>query len=233
VRELLSPDDVEITVIDVKDRTEFRPSYLYLAFGYRKPEQISVPLENLRKYKINFVKAKVTKIDPANRKVSTTAGDFAYDDLVVSLGAETLETGFPHTWELEPSLKVADALSQIRQGHVVIGVYSLPYRCPPAPIELAMLTHFYYLTRGLRDKVKITVVHPLKRPFENFGPMAAKWMSGFLQQLGIEYIGVGQGQAIKSLGKNELELTNGERVKFERRLSCRRTKRQTPCSTAT
>jgi len=215
VRELLSPDDVEITVIDVKDRTEFRPSYLYLAFGYRKPEQISVPLENLRKYKINFVKAKVTKIDPANRKVSTTAGDFAYDDLVVSLGAETLETGFPHTWELEPSLKVADALSQIRQGHVVIGVYSLPYRCPPAPIELAMLTHFYYLTRGLRDKVKITVVHPLKRPFENFGPMAAKWMSGFLQQLGIEYIGVGQGQAIKSLGKNELELTNGERVKFD------------------
>jgi len=121
VRELLSPDDVEITVIDVKDRTEFRPSYLYLAFGYRKPEQISVPLENLRKYKINFVKAKVTKIDPANRKVSTTAGDFAYDDLVVSLGAETLETGFPHTWELEPSLKVADALSQIRQGPAGVG----------------------------------------------------------------------------------------------------------------
>jgi len=56
VRELLSPDDVEITVIDVKDRTEFRPSYLYLAFGYRKPEQISVPLENLRKYKIKLRK---------------------------------------------------------------------------------------------------------------------------------------------------------------------------------
>jgi len=110
---------------------------------------------------------------------------------------------------------VAEALSQIKQGHVVIGVYSLPHRCPPAPIELAMLTHFYYLTRGLRDKVKITVVHPLKRPFENFGPMAAKWMSGFLQQLGIEYVGVGQGQAIKSIGKNELELTNGERVKFD------------------
>jgi len=66
-------------------------------------------------------------------------------------------------------------------GHIVIGAYSLPYRCPPTPIELAMLTHFYYFTRGLRDKVKITVVHPLKRPFENFGPIAAKWMSGFLQ----------------------------------------------------
>jgi len=71
---------------------------------------------------------------------------------VVSLGAETVETGFPHTWELEPSLKVAEMLSQVRQGHVVICVYSLPYRCPPASIELAMLTHFYYLTRGLETR---------------------------------------------------------------------------------
>ena len=84
------------------------------------------------------MKARVTKIDPANRTVSTTAGDFTYDDLVVALGAETVDTGLPHTWELEPSLKVAEALSQIKQGHVVIGVYSLPHRCPPAPIELAM-----------------------------------------------------------------------------------------------
>ncbi|AEA12589.1 FAD-dependent pyridine nucleotide-disulfide oxidoreductase [Thermoproteus uzoniensis 768-20] len=215
VREVLGPGDVEITVVDMKDRTEFRPSYLYVAFGYRRPEQISVPLEYLKRRNVNFVKARVTKIDPANRKVSTTAGDFTYDDLVVALGAETVDTGFPHTWELEPSLKVAEALSQVRQGHVVIGVYSLPYRCPPAPIELAMLTHFYYLTRGLRDKVKITVVHPLKRPFENFGPVAAKWMTNFLQQLGIEYVGVGQSQAIKSLGKNELETATGEKIKFD------------------
>lgn len=134
---------------------------------------------------------------------------------MVALGAETVDTGLPHTWELEPALKAAETLPQIKQGHVVIGVYSLPYRCPPAPIELAMLTHFYFLTRRLRDKVKITVVHPFKRPFENFGPMATKWMSSFLQQLGIEYVGVGHGQAIKSIGKNELELTNGERVKFD------------------
>jgi sulfide:quinone oxidoreductase len=215
VRERLGPGEVEITVVDMKDRTEFRPSYLYVAFGYRKPEQISAPLEHLKKYKINFVKAKVTKIDPANRKVSTTAGDFTYDNLVVALGAETVDTGLPHTWELEPALKVAETLPQIKQGHIVIGVYSLPYRCPPAPIELAMLMHFYFLTRGLRDKVKITVAHPFKRPFENFGPMAIRWMSNFLQQLGIEYVGVGQTQAIKSIGKNELELTNGERVKFD------------------
>jgi len=35
VREQLTPDEVEITVVDAKDRSEFRPSYLYVAFGYR------------------------------------------------------------------------------------------------------------------------------------------------------------------------------------------------------
>jgi len=215
IRKLLGPEDVEITLIDQKEKTEFRPAYIHVAFGYRKPEQVSAPLEYVKRYGINFVKGKVTAIDAANRKVKTTAGEFTYDALVVSLGAETIETGFPHTWELEPSLKVAETLAQVKQGHIVIGAYSLPYRCPPAPFELAMLTHFYYLTKGLRDKVEITMVHPFKRPFENFGPVGVKWISGFLQQMGIEYIGVGQPTAIKSLGKNELETATGERIKFD------------------
>jgi len=66
-----------------------------VAFGYRKPEHISAPLEHVRKFGVNFVKAKVTAVDVANRKVKTTAREFTYDALVVSLGAETIETGFP------------------------------------------------------------------------------------------------------------------------------------------
>lgn len=215
VRDLLGPEDVEITVIDMKDRTEFRPSYLYVAFGYRRPEQISAPLVNLRRYGINFVKARVTRIDAANRRVHTTAGEFTYDDLVIALGAETVDVGFPHPWELDSAIKVAETVSQFSSGHIVIGVHSSIYRCPPAPVEFAMLLHFYYLTRGLRDRVKITLVHPLKRPFENFGPVAAKWMTNFLKELNIEYIGVGQSVAIKDISKNELETTTGERIKFD------------------
>jgi len=43
IRGLFGPREVEITLIDQRERTEFRPSYLYVAFGYRKPEQISAP----------------------------------------------------------------------------------------------------------------------------------------------------------------------------------------------
>jgi len=38
IRELFGPGEVEITLIDQKERTEFRPSYSYVAFRYKKPE---------------------------------------------------------------------------------------------------------------------------------------------------------------------------------------------------
>ncbi|MFN7106548.1 MAG: hypothetical protein ACK4M3_08240, partial [Pyrobaculum sp.] len=34
-------------------------------------------------------------------------------------------------------------------------------------------------------------------------------------ELGIDYIGVGQPTAVKTIGKNELETTAGERIKFD------------------
>jgi len=215
LKKMLGGNDVEITVVDQKEFTEFRPSYLFVALHYRRPDQIRAPLRYLERHGVRFVNAKVTRIDPANRLVSTNAGNFDYDVLVVSLGAETVDLGSPHPWELEPATKVAEVLSQIRQGRVVVGVHSMPYRCPPAPYEFALALHFYFLTRGLRDKVNITMIHPWKQPFQSFGPVGIRWVSSMLQQYGIEHIGVGQNPAIKSVGRNELETASGERVKFD------------------
>lgn len=215
LREQLNADEAEITVVDKKKFSEFRPSYLYIATGYRKPDQIRAPLDRLAKWNINYINAEVKAIDPANRSVKTTAGEMKYDVLVVALGAETVPVGAPHPWELDDALKAADAISGFKGGSIVVATHSMPYRCPPAPIEFAMLLHFYFLARGMRDKVKITMVHPMKRPFENFGPVAAKAMTQMLAENGIEYIGLGQQKAVNSFGNGVLETTAGEKVKYD------------------
>ncbi|MEM4509357.1 MAG: FAD/NAD(P)-binding oxidoreductase [Pyrobaculum sp.] len=215
VRDILGPQDVEITLVDVKKRTELRPSYLYVAFGHRRPEQISMPLEYVERRGVKFVNAKVLKIDAANRRVKTTAGDLTYDVLVVSLGAETVGGSYLHTWEMEPALKTAEAISRLKSGRLVIGAYSLPYRCPPAPFELAIMAHYYFTTRGVRDKVEIVMVHPWKKPFESFGPLGIRTMSKMLEDMNINYIGVGQNPAIKSISENSLETSSGEVIKFD------------------
>ena len=215
LRKLLGKEEAEITVVDKRARSEFRPSYLYVAFGYREPDQVSLPLSLLERRGIRFVQAEVQRIDAANRRVETSAGPMDYDILVVSLGAETVEIGYPSPWELDLALKTREALAGFRGGTLVVGIHSNPYRCPPAPYETAMLAHFYLETRGLRGKSRIVVVSTMKKPFENFGPLAAKMMSQMLEEMGIEHIGVGGSPAIASLEGNVLEAATGDRIKFD------------------
>jgi hypothetical protein len=47
--------DAEITLIDRRDRTDFRPSYLYVMMGYREPNQVSAPLSLVEKRGVRFM----------------------------------------------------------------------------------------------------------------------------------------------------------------------------------
>ena len=49
-------------------------------------------------------------------------------------------------------------------GHVVVGVTSTTFKCPPAPSERALLLHHYLTERGLRDRSTISLVMPLGVP---------------------------------------------------------------------
>ncbi len=215
-------NEAEVVVVDKRDRTDFRPSYLYVMIGYREPNQVSAPLNLLERRGVEFVKAEVTAIDPANRVVKTTAGNMNYDYLIISLGAEThpeLVRGgpAPHPWELEDALRLRDAIKGFKKGRIVVAVHSTPYRCPPAPWETALLLDYHFSGRGIRGDITITMAHPFKRPFENFGPLAAKLMEGMMQERKIEWIGLGKNPAVDYIDqdKKELVLTDGERVKYD------------------
>ncbi len=215
-------ESVRITLIDRRDRTDFRPSYLYVMMGYREPDQISAPLSLVERRGVRFVKAEVRGIDAGNRFVETSAGRISYDYLVVSLGAETrpdLVKGgpLPHPWELDGALEVRKIIRGFRRGRFVVAVHSTPYRCPPAPWEVAFLLDFYYSGLGFRRDVEITLVHPFKRPFENFGPLAAKMMEGFMAERRIGWVGVGENPAVESVdpvGK-VLTTTSGEKIRYD------------------
>jgi sulfide:quinone oxidoreductase len=214
--------DAEITLIDRRDRTDFRPSYLYVMMGYRESNQVSAPLSLVEKRGVRFVKAEVRGIDPGNRVVETAAGKISYDYLLVSLGAETrpdLVKGgpLPHPWELDGALEVRKIVRGFRKGRLVVAVHSTPYRCPPAPWEVALLLDFYYSGLGFRRNIEITMVHPFKRPFENFGPLAAKMMEGLMAERKVGWVGVGKNPAVEEVdpGNKVLVTTSGERIRYD------------------
>lgn len=123
------------------------------------------------KYDYDFVHATVTDIDRKAKTVTTTAGDIAYDILVLSPGiAYDYEKQFP-TWSAEKIAEVSQAcpaalmpgnehialkrqLENMDDGNVII----IPpatgkYRCPPAPYERTSMVANYIKKEGIEGKV--------------------------------------------------------------------------------
>jgi Uncharacterized NAD(FAD)-dependent dehydrogenases len=214
--------DANIVLVDKKDKTEFRPSYLYVMMGYREPNQVSAPLSLIERKGVKFVNAEVKKIDVKNRYVETSAKRLEYDYLIIALGAETrpeLVKGGPflNPWELDGAIELRKLIKGFKKGKLLVAVHSTPYRCPPAPWEVAFLLDFYYSGLGLRKDIEITLVHPFKRPFENFGPLAAKMMEGLMSERKINWIGVGKNPAIAEVdSSNKVLITaTGEKIQYD------------------
>ncbi len=189
-----------ITIVDKSRYHEFRPSYLWVAMGIRGPDEVRRELALLERKGINFLNGTVKSIDAANRRVGVEVDGntrvLEYDYLVVSLGAELrpeMLKGMEyahHTWELDDALRLKDALARFKGGKIVVGVASMPYRCPPAPFELALMLRYLSEQRGVDDKTEISIFHPAwSVPMEPFGPFMQKAFRNFLEEYKIRFHG--------------------------------------------
>jgi len=163
--------DVDVVLVDQADSFMFGFSKLDVIFGRAEPERARHPYTALVKPGVEFVKATVTEIDPAAKVVSTSAGEFGADMIVVALGADLdpgatpglLEGGHDfYSAEAAPALR--RVLANFEGGHVVVAVTSTPFKCPPAPSEAALLVHDFLTSRGLRARSEISLVMPLPAP---------------------------------------------------------------------
>jgi sulfide:quinone oxidoreductase len=187
-------DEFEVVLIDRSAWHEYRPSYLWVMTGKREPDQVRRALSILsERYGTRVVKGEVTAIDPHARRVETDDGGFDYDYLIVSLGAElrrdSRHAGLEAPWELDDSLAARERLAGFDGGHVLVGVESWPYRCPPAPFEAAMMLRYLAEQRGVSERTDIIVFHPWQRPMETFGPLMVDGFGRFLEQREVDFEG--------------------------------------------
>ncbi|MCS6767343.1 MAG: FAD/NAD(P)-binding oxidoreductase [Candidatus Nitrosocaldus sp.] len=189
-----------ITLVDRNRYHEFRPSYLWVAMGIREPDGVRRELALLERKGVGFLNGTVRSIDASNRRVGVEVNGgtrmLDYDYLVVSLGAELrpeMLKGMEHahhTWELGDAVRFRDALAGFKGGRVVVGVASTPYRCPPAPFELALMLRYLSEQRGVDDRTEISVFHPAwSVPMEPFGPFMQRAFGDFLVQHRITFHG--------------------------------------------
>lgn len=81
--------DVEVIVLSKSDRFTFTPSQIWVPFGWRKPGDITFPLEPVfDEHGIHFVHGAATKFDTQSKQVFTDTGSIDYDYLLVATGPE-------------------------------------------------------------------------------------------------------------------------------------------------
>ena len=165
------PDAVRVTLLDRNDAFVFGYSKLEVMLGRQSPDEIRLPYRTIDMDGVEFRQETVTAIDPATRQVTTDAGSYDADFLVVAMGADYdmdatpgLEEGGFEYYTVAGAARLRDALPEFEGGRVVVSVLGQPFKCPPAPFEGAFLLHEYFKQRGIRDSVQLTSAFPMQRP---------------------------------------------------------------------
>jgi sulfide:quinone oxidoreductase len=163
--------EIEIVLIDRGPGFVFGFAKLDVMFGRATEDEVVHPYAVLDKPGVRFVPATITAIDPEARRVSTDAGDFDGDVIVVCLGADLdpaatpgLVEGGHEFYTVAGAFALREVLAGFDGGRVVVAVTSTPFKCPPAPSECALLMDDLLVSKGVRSSSTIDLVMPLPAP---------------------------------------------------------------------
>ena len=166
----LRPED-EIMLVDQTTHfmVGFRKTWKLL--GMFDDEAGQRPLSDLAQFGIEVVNGWVSAIDPPARAVEVDGRRLEADVVVVALGARLATELVPGFDDYVLNLYDSQALSSTRQalqaftgGRVGIGVFGLPYKCPPAPYEIALLTKDFFRKRGVDVELEVFTPQPMSLP---------------------------------------------------------------------
>jgi sulfide:quinone oxidoreductase len=212
--------EVRTTLIDQNDSFTFGFSKLDVLFGRKTKEDVRLHYSEISKDGVEFRQERVTGIDPKTRRVTTNAGSYDADILVVALGADydfAATPGFAEGgveyYSVAGAERMRTELADFHAGTIVIGILGHPFKCPPAPFEAAVLLHDHFLDRGIRDAVEIRTVGPMAAPVPITKELSQTILD-LLNERGIEYV---PNQQIVEVDRNEnaVRLADGGSISYD------------------
>ena len=198
--------DVEVRVVSASDHFLFNPSLIWLPFGKRKAADITFPLApTFEAQGVDFVHGEATHLDLVDKKVTTSAGTYDYDYLVVA-------TGYRNDYDvvaglgpggnafgittLEDAIRAGEGWRRFLEspGDIVVGA-TQGAGCFGAAYEYLFNVSHQLRKAGLKKQVRLSFVSP--EPFlGHFGigglPHGESLLGMFLKKEGITaYVDVG------------------------------------------
>ncbi len=213
-------DAVRVTLLDRNDSFFFGFSKLDVMLGRQASDDVRLSYDDIAKGGVVFSRETVTGIDPERRRVTTDAGTYEADFIVVAMGADydlkatpgLVEGGLEY-YTLGGAERMREALDAFAGGKVLLSVLGQPFKCPPAPFEGAFLLHERFTQQGIRDSVEMTITFPMQRPVPVTGPVSQMFRDGLADR----NIEERPQQLVTSIDpvRNEARLASGEIVPYD------------------
>jgi sulfide:quinone oxidoreductase len=213
-----APDRVEVTLIDQSESFVFGYSKLDVMFGITRDTWRTF-YRDLSRPSVTFRQERIIEIDPATKTVRTTEGSYSADVLVLALGADLDVAATPGLTDDDEFYSVAGAerftrrIQDFSSGHAVIAVAGLPYKCPPAPSEVALMLHHVLHQRGKRKDTEITIVSPLPAPVPPSPDTSAALLTAF-EERGITFRSATRMTEVVE-GRNLIKLDDGDELGYD------------------
>ena len=192
LRREVDAGEVTITVVDQTGRHTYQPGFMYIALGGERADRLERPERGLLDRRVDLVVGQVALVDePAHAVQLTDQLRLAYDYLVLATGSRILpeaiehfDTEAHHFYSAEAALRLRRALDLFTGGRIVVAIAGMPYKCPPAPLEVSFLIEAELRQRGLRAASELHFCSPIGRAFtiESVSAMATP----ILERKGIE-----------------------------------------------
>ena len=184
--------EVDVILVDRRDTfmVGFRKSWALV--GESTLEEGQKPIDSLSSLGIHVLHDPVRVIEPKDRAAYLGDQRIDADALVVALGAElnpSAVLGFPenalNVYDPNDIPRAAEALNHFNGGRLVIGIFGAPYKCPPAPYEMALLIRDKFKARGV--KAEITVFSPQPMSLPVLGSVGCDLIESRLADNGIDF----------------------------------------------
>ena len=224
----LLPEETEIVLIEKNKDHSFAASYLWLMVNKRTPQQITSKLRGLVDKRVNILFEEVKQIDAESKTISTDKSKINFDYLVIALGAELDKThldkqqyGVHNFFTYEGAVKFNEDLQNFKAGNVSIVISSLPYKCPGAPYEGAMLIAEFLKNKKLwesiplgQNNVTVNLYTPEPLPLPVAGPALGNSVKEVMVSKGIGFHPLNQLTSV-NYEERKIEFASGNSVNYD------------------
>jgi len=187
-------DEAEITLVERSPVFMMGLRNLWVVTGRGTRRDGERPITALRAGGVKIRQGAVQGIDAKGRTVRTDAGVLPFDYLIVALGAEPrpdLVSGFSEAaynlYSADDADRLGRRIREFRSGRIVISILGVPYKCPPAPYEAAMMLDDLFRRLNTRQNIQLQTFTPQPMSLPVVGAANCALVEGLLAAKGIGF----------------------------------------------